>query len=419
MHLRTDDGADLNAEFSVESNGDGLSLFLESAGGRGTGDGHPRNHEYFSALRLLLLRLQDLNAVLEAALVASARVKAMPERERSLLMSPLKLADVKDIDGLRLAITGAQGKVALPAGAKKPGNNQKRIELRLSVPGYEPGDADRLAVDLAAPKPKSTERAEDLLRSLIGHEIFTATGSSNIVLGVHGDLAYVGTSRSPNGQPVSVRDVQVGLDLLARDGSVPVGVDVLGHRSSFVGAVLAALPDTQVTTDPVTVTLQAPTDDQVADNPHFGELDSRAEVKVRNEQATLRQLLIGNKEVGTCALCGVIYPVELLIAAHIKKRAVCTDDERRDLRRVAMLACSLGCDILYERGWITVDQNGRILAAQTDHAFGDRLQELAGARCTAHSEDSEQYFAWHRSNIFRGDANLVRSLITAVRPSGR
>ena len=33
-------------------------------------------------------------------------------------------------------------------------------------------------------------------------------------------------------------------------------------------------------------------------------------------------------------------------AAHIKKRAVCSDDERRDLDNIAMPTCLLGCDIL-------------------------------------------------------------------------
>jgi hypothetical protein len=47
-------------------------------------------------------------------------------------------------------------------------------------------------------------------------------------------------------------------------------------------------------------------------------------------------------------------------SAHIKKRSLCTDDERRDLRHVAMLAYSFGCDALYEAGWITVDGTGQI-----------------------------------------------------------
>ena len=48
------------------------------------------------------------------------------------------------------------------------------------------------------------------------------------------------------------------------------------------------------------------------------------------------------------------------MAAHVKKRAVCSDTERRDLHHVAMLACSFGCDALYESGWITVDENGYV-----------------------------------------------------------
>ena len=32
-----------------------------------------------------------------------------------------------------------------------------------------------------------------------------------------------------------------------------------------------------------------------------------------------------------------------LVAAHVKKRFLCSDDERRDLRHVAVLACTFGC----------------------------------------------------------------------------
>ena len=37
-----------------------------------------------------------------------------------------------------------------------------------------------------------------------------------------------------------------------------------------------------------------------------------------------------------CAICGDLYPVRFLVAAHIKPRSVCTETERRDLTNVAM-----------------------------------------------------------------------------------
>jgi hypothetical protein len=101
-----------------------------------------------------------------------------------------------------------------------------------------------------------------------------------------------------------------------------------------------------------------------------------------------------------------------LVAAHIKKRSLCSDQERRDLRHVAMLACAFGCDALYEMGWITVDHEGRVQTVALDQVPEGRIrthvQDLAGRRCTAHDPASEVYFAWHRTTIFRGSATDVR-----------
>ncbi|WP_410568582.1 hypothetical protein [Amycolatopsis sp. cmx-4-61] len=249
--------------------------------------------------------------------------------------------------------------------------------------------------------------ADELLRALLGREIRTvAQGRPNTVAEISGGVVRVKTGRSPDGQPVEVADVQNGLDLLATHGSVRVTVDELGHRSSFVGAVLATLPGTATTSKPPVVTLREPADEEVADDPHFGELDTLTQVKVRTEQARLRRLLTDGRPVAECALCGVAYPVEFLVAAHIKKRAVCSDTERRDFRTIAMLACSMGCDALYESGWITVDATGTVRAHVPDDlpagGLRARLTPLAGRQCGAHSAASEPYFAWHRHAVFRG-----------------
>jgi hypothetical protein len=244
-----------------------------------------------------------------------------------------------------------------------------------------------------------------VLRSLIGEEIRTITGAPNMVVAVHDRIALVGTSRSPQGQPVEISDVQHSMDRLRAHGTVHVSVEELGHRSAFVGAVLATLPGVSTTTSPATVTVDTaallPSND-----PEFAVLDSTATVKVRTEQALLRSRLAGDREVAECALCGHQYPLRFLVAAHIKKRSLCTDDERRDLSHVAMLACTFGCDALYEDGWITVGPDGRIEVISLDTASAGRLrdylQQLAGQHCRAHSQSSEPYFDWHRTIRFRG-----------------
>ncbi|MBP2329497.1 hypothetical protein JOF56_009882 [Kibdelosporangium banguiense] len=385
-----------------------MSLVLESAGGKGR-DGLARNHQYVPALLLLLHRLRDRQAVLLTALVASANLSAQPESQRTLLAGPLELAGVTDIERLRLDITSAQGRIGMPAGAKKEGNNRKRLQLRLDVPGYGPGDAGLLAADLAAPPAGGSQvwpNAGELLRSLIGDEIRTVSGNPNMVLAVHGDTALVRTGRSPTGQPVGIGEVQKGLDKLAGLRSVRVNVDELGHRSAFVGAVLATLPGAQFTDNPATVTLSTSIRLQTGSDPAFAVLDGVAQVKIRKEQAQLRNLLAGDRAQAACALCGHEYPMGFLVAAHVKRRAVCSDDERRDLNHVAMLACSFGCDALYESGWITVDEHGHVrttsLAGLPESRLRQQLQHLDGRRCTAHSDRSEPYFAWHRGTVFRG-----------------
>ena len=402
-------GVELNAAFTVEADGPYLSLLLESAGGRTAGSDRPRNDEYVPALALLLRRLGDRRAVLVSALVASARVSTVPESQRTLLQGPLDLADVTACEELRLDITTAQGRIGLPAGAAKEGNNRKRLQLRLDVPGYGPGDAGKLAADLAAPSTRELQAwptAGELLWSLIGEEIRTVSGMPNMVLAVHGDTVLVRTNRSPDGQPVEVSEVQQGLDKLKMHGSVRVNVEELGHRSAFVGAVLATLPGAQFTTSPATVTLGAAASVRAGNDPAFAVLDGVASVKVRREQAQLRNLLAGNRELATCALCGQEYPMGFLVAAHVKKRSICSDDERRDLRHVAMLACTFGCDALYEAGWITVGRDGTVQTVPLDSLpegrIREHLQHLAGHRCAVHSLASERYFAWHRMTIFRG-----------------
>jgi hypothetical protein len=416
VRAQDDDGVEMNAEFVVEAEGPHLSLVLERAGGRGRGGdgGRPRNDQYVPALRLLLRRLGDRRGVLLAALVASARVSGLPESERTLLQGPLNLAGVRDFEQLRLDITRPQGRVALRAGADDS-NNRRRLRLRIDVPGYGPGDGRRLAADLAAPlfsQLSVLPAAGELLRSLIGEEITTVTGIPNMVLAVQGGTALVRTSRSPGGQPVAVNEVQQGLDKLSARGTVRVSVEELGHRSAFVGAVLATLPGAQSARNPATVTLSAPDDWPAGSDPAFAVLDGVASVKVRREQAQLRNLLAGARELAACAVCGHMYPMRFLVAAHIKKRSVCDDGERRDLRHVAMLACSFGCDALYESGWVTVDDNGYVqtvlLSAAPEGKVREHLQQLAGRRCAAHTSASAPYFAWHRGTVFRGRDTSIR-----------
>jgi hypothetical protein len=84
--------------------------------------------------------------------------------------------------------------------------------------------------------------ARALAESLTGQQIPTVTDRVNTVLGIAGDDVFVGTGRSPEGQPVPAAWVQGGLDRLREAGEIEISVPSLGHRSSFIGAILLKLP---------------------------------------------------------------------------------------------------------------------------------------------------------------------------------
>lgn len=147
----------LDAEYSVERDGDLLSLVLESASGNAPSR-PARNTDYRRTLTVLLGRLRDLGATLQDGLVDSAltRRRGIPESERRLFESPIRLADEPDMEAVRRRLTSAQALIAQAPDASKGGNSTKRIRLRLIVPGFAPDEADRLAVRLAAATAKDS-----------------------------------------------------------------------------------------------------------------------------------------------------------------------------------------------------------------------------------------------------------------------
>lgn len=133
-----------------------------------------------------------------------------------------------------------------------------------------------------------------------------------------------------------------------------------------------------------------------------GELDVESVGNRRVEQRFLRQSLFGRLDTGVCAICGRELPTDLLVAAHIKQRSLCTRSEKLDVNHIVMAACRLGCDELYERGYLAVNQNGVVIAASISlpDAVIEVLEGLEGRRCRAHTDGSAMYFAEHRSLVF-------------------
>ena len=129
----------------------------------------------------------------------------------------------------------------------------------------------------------------------------------------------------------------------------------------------------------------------------LGELDARREILVRTEQGFLRRHLFGADGAGTCALCGNEYPTSLLIAAHVKRRADCTDAERRDYVNNVVPMCVFGCDALFERGLLVVEdgiirKGSRVPLTEAAREYVSRL---VGRSCEIWSPANARYFEWH------------------------
>jgi hypothetical protein len=128
--------------------------------------------------------------------------------------------------------------------------------------------------------------------------------------------------------------------------------------------------------------------------------------KFRKEQQALRSLLFKEYQFATCALCGKSYPVNFLVAAHVKQRAFCDEQERLDWKNIVMPACKFGCDELYEQGYIYVEYGGNIVARENARKTPEMqpyIAALTRKNCSHWSPESEPYFAWHRTQEVKMD----------------
>ncbi|WP_409464778.1 hypothetical protein [Amycolatopsis sp. GA6-003] len=134
-----------------------------------------------------------------------------------------------------------------------------------------------------------------------------------------------------------------------------------------------------------------------------GPTDGTRTASWRREHPLLKKRLV-ELAGDTCGLCGEGLPPAFLVGAHIKKRALCTEDERKDFDNVGMLACVLGCDSLFERGYISVDKGGKILisdmVAESSTVAEFVESRLEGRISAWWNPEREKYYAWHREHVF-------------------
>lgn len=125
-------------------------------------------------------------------------------------------------------------------------------------------------------------------------------------------------------------------------------------------------------------------------------LDKKYETLVRKEQRILRGRLFSGASDATCAICGNVYPIELVVAAHIKKRSECSNSEKRDLANVIPM-CKFGCDDLFERGYVFV-RNGRVAVSRElplNKLVESYVERIRNRPCPHWNRHSARYFRWH------------------------
>lgn len=129
-------------------------------------------------------------------------------------------------------------------------------------------------------------------------------------------------------------------------------------------------------------------------------LDAKVESNTRTEQGYLREQLFGKNAEMKCCICDKKYPVGFLVAAHIKKRANCSNEERLDVQNIVASMCKFGCDELYERGYIGIDDTGTISIINpnvSNQAIKNYLKDILGKSCAKWSPSTRKYFEWHRT----------------------
>ncbi|QEL85905.1 HNH endonuclease [Bacillus mycoides] len=141
--------------------------------------------------------------------------------------------------------------------------------------------------------------------------------------------------------------------------------------------------------------------DIISDLEQSASLDSEIKGKARKEQGILRGYLFANKKTCRCEICGEEFPIDLLVAAHIKKRALCTLEEKLDIEHVAIPMCKFGCDELFERGYISILDGEIVSLVETEQlpqSVNKYIANIEGKSCLNWNSNNAKYFEWHFSH---------------------
>lgn len=132
-------------------------------------------------------------------------------------------------------------------------------------------------------------------------------------------------------------------------------------------------------------------------NPITGDLDCKIITNRRKEQTKLRRLLLKDRASAGCVLCGEEKPADFLIAAHIKQRSKCTDNEKADIQNIGALMCK-PCDHLYEYRYVIVKEGvvrARSRSKGNDKHLQMEMNKVVGRKIIGYTERNAEYYLWH------------------------
>jgi hypothetical protein len=389
-----------------------FAVTIESAGGSAGGT-KTRNPEYPRLLEELLRRTTAMGATIEDAVVTSRQVSNLPESERRIRIEgrpyPFAARPDEDFTALRLGLTRPQGDIG-SSRVQGGGNQRKRITLtfRIDPPVDRSEIASRLGAVQEAPSGRragiavgvTRERIEVAIErwKQIGRDAFNAE------FGTAGARRYV------------LLDDEVAIDALALliGARAIAGLDAAGPWRSDRANVATPLRDMGFGVEDLENPLEAPLG---ADPGNYADLAGRlggTDVAVRRmgrrEQRFLRGALgIGSgdpRATAICGLCARTLPQSLLVAAHIKPRYLCSDEERVDMPHVGWALCALGCDALFERGYLVVGDGGRVQALRDESdqpaALTEVIQSLQSTVAVGWTPQRQRYFEAHRASHSEG-----------------
>jgi hypothetical protein len=125
--------------------------------------------------------------------------------------------------------------------------------------------------------------------------------------------------------------------------------------------------------------------------------DGSAVRPTRLEHQYIVNHLFQKQPTGYCCICLNEYPRHLLVAAHIKKRSACSTKEKLDIKNIAAPMCRLGCDPLFEHGYIAV-KDGKVIkhpSREMTDAIAGYVQTIVDNPVKWWGRKNRKYFEWH------------------------